>query len=557
MKKIFTTLLVLACFCLSTSPVQDCNTSLATAQLDVNNALANLGHSNAIWEGDYQIPSSPIPVSSLFTGSLWLGGVDPAGNLKVAANTYGYTVANSDFFPGPLNSSDGTVSFETCTNFDRHWTITHLELLDFLADIVDGSIDNEHPAIYSWPGKNNPHSEEFNGFELPDEALAPFVDSNADGIYNPDDEDFPLFKGDKAIWWVFNDAGNIHSSTQGDPIEAEVQIMAYAFNRPDDEAIHNTTFYDFKVINKDIEQIDSLSAALFLDTDLGCYTDDYVGCIPEENLVFAYNADAVDGNNLNCTCPAGINTYCQEIPLFGAKLIKGPNKEVGGEEVGITSFLGYYNTSVNNPPTPGDPGNAQQYYSMMTGSWPDGTPITEGETGYGGDIPTPIMFPDNPSDTSGWSMCQESLEEGDMRMVVSSGGILLNPGEAIDFTYALIWVPGVEHPCPDITPLIEAGQAAEELFNEVTSIEQAFLPEGSVQLFPNPMSKSTNLVVNHPGQLIKDVQLFDAMGRMVQQYTEVQAQSLQIDGDKLQRGIYFYRLTTNKNKIAQGKVIVQ
>ena len=59
--------------------------------------------------------------------------------------------------------------------------------------------------------------------------LAPFYDYNDDGVYNPNDGDYPKYDldsefdcsdptnraaraifGDINYWWVFNDKGNIH-----------------------------------------------------------------------------------------------------------------------------------------------------------------------------------------------------------------------------------------------------------------------------------------------------------------------------------------------------------
>ena len=75
-----------------------------------------------------------------------------------------------------------------------------------------------------------------------DYYLAPFYDNpfgtaGADGDYNPEDGDSPWYDdimgrddilcgsdrrislfGDETHWWVFNDKGNIHTETQGEPI---------------------------------------------------------------------------------------------------------------------------------------------------------------------------------------------------------------------------------------------------------------------------------------------------------------------------------------------------
>src|SRR5829696_8575650 len=57
-------------------------------------AMASLGP-------QYEIPKGG-GIHSLFSGALWMGGVDASNNLKVAAQTYRQD--GSDFWPGPLDT---------------------------------------------------------------------------------------------------------------------------------------------------------------------------------------------------------------------------------------------------------------------------------------------------------------------------------------------------------------------------------------------------------------------------------------------------------------------
>src|SRR6185436_8288210 len=92
--------------------------------------------------------------------------------------------------------------------------------------------------------------------------LAPFYDFNGDGYYNTLDGDYPKYdfgfhttgisnrlNGDQTIWWVFNDVGNVHGETGGNPIGIEIQAQAYAFCTTDPD-LSNTTFYTYKIINR-------------------------------------------------------------------------------------------------------------------------------------------------------------------------------------------------------------------------------------------------------------------------------------------------------------------
>ena len=542
---------------------EECENSTALIQLDVNNVSATLGHATSLWNGPYVAPTDfpeIIAQSTLFAGNLWLGGLDLAGNLKVAANTYSRNTGNSDFFPGPLSPTQfGSTDPATCLNFDRFWTVRQTEIDAFQQDFDDnGQIDGAHPNVYSWPGRGNPESLAFNGFELPDQALAPFIDNNGDNRYNPNDGDYPSIYGDEAIWWVFNDAGNIHFSSLGDPISAEVQVMAYAFES-EIEAVNNATFYDFKIINRAVEPIDSFFAGIWLDLDLGCPIDDYVGCIPEENLSFVYNADADDGV-IDCICPQGIDSYCEDIPLFGLKLLRGPLNEIG-EELGMSSFIALRNeASATEPEGTIYPQTAVEYYNYLSGSWRDGSPITSGGEGYMGEGPdTKFLFPGNPADENAWSMCQEELEVKDRQTLSSIGPLKLDPGAIISFCFAMLWVPNVEHPCPDVSPLIEAGNTVEEFCSAITttSIAERNLPASSIRQYPSPMSQSARIELVDERLQIQDFQLFDAMGREMKPELSFQSNALEIKRSNLAPGLYFYRLRTHSGKLASGKLVIQ
>ena len=74
-----------------------CANSEAQADQEINNVRARLLAGGDCWwdlsDGRYIVPKvaigSGLPeVSSIFAGSVWLGGIDPGGNLKLACQDY-------------------------------------------------------------------------------------------------------------------------------------------------------------------------------------------------------------------------------------------------------------------------------------------------------------------------------------------------------------------------------------------------------------------------------------------------------------------------------------
>ncbi|MEO1436046.1 MAG: hypothetical protein AAFV80_10955, partial [Bacteroidota bacterium] len=215
-------------FLMKTSQAQNCNAPSAYTLFGnefMRVALLNGG--DAFWNldaGQYFIPyeveaiDRPTPV---FAGSIWLGGMDPGGNLRMAAQTYRQT--GNDFWPGPLDQN-GQTHPDNCTNFDQIWKVDQFEIEAHLADwednsLIDGPIAD---AVLYWPGRNNPYFEIEQGFILPDQDLAPFFDRNNDGLYDPLGGDYPVFEQQNPnavpramAWMVFNDNGGVHTVTGG------------------------------------------------------------------------------------------------------------------------------------------------------------------------------------------------------------------------------------------------------------------------------------------------------------------------------------------------------
>jgi len=548
-----------------------CQGSTAQTDLDVNNVKARLQVSGGLWwdgsEGVYIVPKPEVgepEVSAIFAGGIWMGGLSDSGNLKFAGQTYG-TGSQVDYFPGPLDDN-GVTTDDDCANYDQFWTTTSTDINMHIEDLNDnGVIDGPVPnSVLGWPGRGNPNFFGIYGFELPYNGygMAPFFDYNNNGFYDPMNGDYPDINGASlGTWWVFNDAGNIHTQTGGAPLNMEIQVLAYAYNSANDH-INNATYYDYRFISKATEVIDSIYIGLWVDFDLGCPIDDYLGCDTLNDLAYVYNSDALDGLS-NCNDCLGGNTYCEDIPIVGIKMLEGV-KDIENNEVidrGMSSFMYYNNAGTNPPPVPGttDPSTAPQYYNYLTGSWADGTRLTYGGDGYNlGGEHTNYAFPDSPSDVNGWSMCNEGLSDGDRRAVISSGPYTALPGAINTLSFAVVYADGIEYPCPEIDPLIEAGNDVQDVFDGVlSSIEELATVPANILFQPNPMEHQGTLIFKDLENEVQQVGVFSIDGRELRNYTNINGSSLTIEKGNLSPGIYFYKLLTDDFKIHSGKFIVQ
>lgn len=493
-----------------------CAPSSSRTELAINNVRAMLLGGGDMWwdlsSSVYQVPKDPIhgqsqPTSAIFAGGLWVGGYDPAGSLKIAAIQYRNFTTN-EWWPGPINEVDPTMAMEICDDWDRHFTVFGDEIREHIAKYnkaqedpsFEYSVDDIPESIKYWPAIGNRHFVDKYGFDLPDsrQGLAPFFEPSIsdNNIYEPELGEYPILGrnqcegqqfADQMVFWIFNDIGNVHTNTDGDPMLMEVQAMAYAYTS--DDEVDEMTFYKYKLINRAYQRLDSMYVSLWVDPDLGCYMDDYVGCDSSRNLMYVYNADEVDGEDLTCEC-RGTATYCDEIPILGIDLIQGPvvpkvfdpqtgqlrtpkRSELWADtvlEAGMSSFTYYINGPlIDAPPQKVAPSVAPQYYNYMTASWNDGSPFTYGGTGYNPNSThiTKFAFPDPPSQIGGWSMCEEQINPNSNNgYLINTGAMRMDPGAINELTYGVYWLPDQAYPCPDLSELFAAQNKVHNRFRD-------------------------------------------------------------------------------------------
>ena len=478
-----------------------CDNATRQTDMEINNVRARLTTGGDVWwdgdNGRYIVPKPPpgVPeVSSIFAGAVWLGGRDPGGGLKVAAQDYGRGAGEFDYYPGPL-TPEGTVQKDTCERWDRFFTVTGDNILQHIgaynAALDAASLpldpDNIPKDILGWPSVGNPYFFQENGFELPDPSegggLAGFWDEDLDGLYDPTQGDYPVIEvrgcnqlpqfPDEMTFWIYNDAGNTHRQS-GTPlqIQMEVQVQAFAFKSSDD--LNNMTFQRYKLINRAQEDILDTYFAMWVDPDLGCATDDYIGSDTTRSLAYVYNEDELDGAS-GCTCDGGVETYCDEIPILGIDYFRGPRApvfdingdQIGEEELGMSSFVYFNNAGVGGPaPATTDPSTAEEYYNYLQGRWRDGSLLQNTGDGYdeGSADATRYAFPDAPN-VSGWNMTTEDLPFGDRRTLQASGPFTLQPGAVNELIIGVVWVPNQTYPAPSIRRLQQADDLAQSLFD--------------------------------------------------------------------------------------------
>ena len=483
---------------LDAQTVSTCSPPTATALLEANQIKAQIYNDGILWfDGSnpfYQVDtnSQGDPLNTIFAGGLWLGGLDASGDLKVAAMTYRQD--GNDFWPGPIDDATGMTDPTLCGQFDDIYNVYQSTIDAFTAgQTLTADQENE---IYNYPGRMNPHM----GFTMPDQDIAPFIDVDSDGIYDPDNGDYPDILGDQCMYYIMNDIGNIHVESGGDPLGIEIGVRVFAFS----DTLESSTFYEYSITNKSGQDYYDLLFGQWIDPDLGEFADDFVGCDTTRNMGYVYNGDDYD---------EGTYGFLDEIPIQGIQVVTGP-LTTAGSDYSLYSFVSYNNDFTNF----GNPEEAQHYYNYMNSQWKNGNPFTFGGNGQDpAGVPTNFVYPGNPADPSAWSECSAVNDPGDRRFILSNGPYTFNNGETLTFLVAAHTAYDVPHPCPDITPLQDIADQARIFFTQNVETsngpEVLALEETASKFYPSPvkhtlhfsseMTIDTYAIYNAEGKTLK------------------------------------------------------
>ncbi|MCW5921326.1 MAG: PQQ-binding-like beta-propeller repeat protein [Saprospiraceae bacterium] len=376
--------------------------------------------------------------ATIFAASPWIAALDENDSLFASANDY-FFFPNSDFRPGTTKTQ--------MRDFERVWATNRAEINRLRLDFGTDQFLN-HPVpfdVLTWPAKGNPHLQynlDFTPVTTPPDLFpAPFVDANSDGIYNVYDGDYPLIKGDQMAWWVFTDSTK-HNRSESKSMGLDVFASVHAYDCTKNELIDKSLLAEFEFVNRFDKNYKNAFFGLFIDFDLGCYHDDHFGSLPEANTLYVYNQSAND-----TLCFQGIVGFGSNIPVQTATFI---NRSMDYSMCYLSSGL------INFPPVI-DPQLPAHFYHYLQGKWRDGNFLNFGGMGYepNGANPTSHVFPDNPSNPTGWTMCSANLAYADRRTLMSHGPFTFAAGDAFRVSTLFTLHPDIPHPCPDIFGLVK------------------------------------------------------------------------------------------------------
>lgn len=406
-----------------------------------------------------------------FAGSLWMSAYDNTGGLHVSAQTYRQD--GNDYWPGPLDAS-GMLDYATSEKWAKIWKVRRSDIDAFNA-ITFHTIANTPEAILTWPGKGNAYAAGKDGAALSiTEDMAPFVDRNGDGIYQPLKGDYPdIHESEQGLWWCFSDNGPGRSLLNNRPLGVQVHTMSYAYKR--NTLIDQVVYYDYTVVNKSPMNYHDMRIAQWSDADLGYYMDDMIGFDSTWRMGIVYNGTEDDGG------AAGhpLNSYGSDAPAMAITCVVLPG-DGGGYHQPVGTFT-YYN---NDPSIIGNPVNDTQINYYLRSRIRNGAHLQ-----YGG-IDVNYMVPDDPTIPGGMHECGLNNNPGDRRHILVSNDFSFNAGGRTKIVLALL-VDTITKACPSImtngyAPLRILADTAWGNYSVTVGVPATARAEGRLRVYPNP-----------------------------------------------------------------------
>lgn len=553
-----------------------CAPANALRNLEWNNIEALIETGGSMWQDratgrSHYIAPKGGGVSVLFAGALWMGGISPDQQLKLAAIQYRYE--GNDYWAGPL-TTDGTaeITDASCQLWDnfsvsyRADAQIHRQYHECINN-PDCDLNELFPEGYTMPSYFNDYPAHGNVAAGQDYYLSPYYDFNESGSYDPQNGDYPWYDflkeidcaqrrrldpvplfGDQTYYWIFNDKGNVHTESGGQPIGMEIRAQAFAFNTTDE--VNNMTFYNYVLINQGTQTLLDTYFGTWIDLDIGGHVDDFVGCDVQRGLGYGYNGYAFDA-------PSGLSLgYGENPPAVGVDFFEGPYQDEDGldnplttdvnlanalkgipykgigigygdsiidnERFGMRKFLYHISGSaLNGPPT-----SPVHYYSYLRGFWKNGQRMAYGgnaltaNSGADLSVPADYMFPGDTDPyhfgTGGipvdpWTEVSSGNPPSDRRFMQSAGPFTLQPGDYNNITVGVVYArANTGDPFDSVELVRAADDKAQALFDNCFElISGPDAPDVTVQELQNEvilfLSNENPLGSNfNEGYMLKD-----------------------------------------------------
>lgn len=539
------------------------------SQISSHNSLLNVGLGTSVVTplGYITEPNSLSKISTIFSHQEQIIGFTNSNDTlinfseEIRSHSYPYII------PGPFtNHNQYSVLVES--NYNRSYRVTKQMIQNHINAVQSGNSNYIAPfGIKKWPAHGDINIGQA-------QNLAPFVDVNQNGIYEPMLGDYPKIYGEDCIFNI------THIRCKNNP-NVGVELHSYIYTQKCDTSdLYDDVFLrKLKIISKGVD-LDSLFLGIYNDTDLGNYNDDYIGTNVDIGLQYYYNGDLIDENN------AGHTGFHDTLATSGTLILKGFKQDDDGidNSIGIQTnqtvngfgfddgivdneFKGlystnFYYTNLQNSSI------ISMVHNQMNGLNVDGTTLYHCQNT---NFPTKYSYTkDNDSlyyGTDGidpncfWTMLTPTgigstpYPAGDVRVYMSFGKSKLAANQSIDVEYALLSIR-------ENSPSTNVFEPLETLFEKSSMIRKNYLNnegpcniswtlsnptdsnnEDMFRFYPNP--STGQIKITSQNNSVMGIQVFNTNGILVEKRSDVMSNET-INLNHLSANLYLIKISNGK-----------
>ncbi len=460
----------------------------------------------------FEVPNG-LGIHSLYNGVFWFGGVDNTGNVRTCAPTY--NLQSPEQYFGPV--ADDYIKPSYKNRYNRVWKVSLSEIQYHLENYNEPGYSMPE-AFLNWPA----HGDVSNGEAA---ELAPYYDYNSNGTYDPYNGDFPLIRGDQAIYFIFNDEQG-HNATGGLKTGIEVHGMLYCFFPSVGSVLSQTVFVNYKLINRSTQNYTDFFGGMAVDFDLGFANDDVFGTDSINQMMYVYNRYNEDGMFMDSSY--NYATYGDPAPAQGVVML---NKEI---YAALPVF--YYGSSI-------EIWNYEDLaiYNMLQAKTVMGVPLY---STFDGILPTNYIHNGYPETGDGWipNISDTSNYSFNTMSVISAGPYSFKPGESLCFDLAFPWAKDYDGTnLTSLSLLREKAGALISFFddygfecgNQMLGTDKFI--DNDFSVYPNPSWGNIHLSLDSGFSGVATISVYSSEGKLIQEFdTNNSENQLSID----QPGLY-------------------
>ncbi len=500
--------------------------------LNINNVSASFkaggtdfynSYTNYQYENGFVVPIGNN-LQTIFASELWMGGHTDQ-NILHSSSRYYYDV--DDYMYGPISDAKGDRDAHD-VKFNRVWKVSKYQIEKHIFH-YSNPLYIMPEVIKNWPA----HGDISKGQAY---NLAPFVDFNGDGKYNPEYGDYPEIRGHQCVLVIMND-NVIRNGFNDKALTVDVLQMSYAYNCSEDTALNNTIFMHYDIFNRSQNTYKDFIIGNFYDYKLGNPSDDYRGCDTLRNIFYVYNKSNSDYD------------YGDYPPALGVKILNQS----------LSSYNMFYKKPGHNF---GEwPRTSKELYNNLSGKFNDGTSITVGAGGQSGTEETKFYYPGDIHNSTQWSEVSAGNSGTSVSVLGNIGPFKFVPNQKISFDVAIIYARGVgKTNFENVDLLLQQSDYIQDVYDGVITPEcittmqyEIDKPETGFVVYPNPTNE--NISINAKFKIKNaEYKIYSITGQLVKNgFLREGTESISVNN--LQSGMYFISITNGERTYSQKFIV--